>query len=340
MPLRIGLLGAAAIAPRALMKPSQAIPELSVGCIAARNRERAERFAKRGGIPVVHDTYEQVVTDPSIDAVYNPLVTSEHHKWTLRALEAGKHVLCEKPLAMNEAEALEMADAAQDAGLVCAEAFHYHYHPIARRMREIVQCGLLGRIRSASAHFQNSVENKPGEFRYRTDLGGGTTMEMACYPLHMLRHLFQAEPEVVSACAEVVDGVDTALQAELRFPDEISANAASRMTVGTPYSSGVEIIGERGVLRVSNLLIPQYEPHLIELQTDWGTRRETLSPASTFLFQMQAFLEAVAGGAPMPTDADDGVVSMRVIDNVFRAAGLSPRGQMAELGERQHSNGG
>ena len=159
MTLRIGVLGAAGITPRALIAPAAELDDIELSCVAARDRSRAEQFAAQHGIGKVHDSYADVVTDPEIDAVYNPLQISGHREWTLRALEAGKHVLCEKPLALNEAEAQEIADAARATGLVCVEAFHYWYHPVAHRMREIVQSGRLGRVLSAAGHFRSGVDD-------------------------------------------------------------------------------------------------------------------------------------------------------------------------------------
>lgn len=329
MTLRLGLLGAADIAPRAIVKPVQVFDDVEIVSMAARDRSRAELFAARAGITTVHDTYEQVVTDPNVDAVYNPLAISGHREWTIKALNAGKHVLCEKPFAMNEAEAREMADCARENGLVCVEAFHYYYHPVSQRMREIVQSGLLGEIRFADAHFQNVVEETPDQIRYRIELGGGSTMDLGCYPLHYLRHSFGAEPEVVSARAATVhEHIDIELEAELLFPGGVPARIWSRMNAVGGWSSVVNVFGDRGRLKVVNPLVPHREPHVIELVTSWGTRRETLSKRSTFEYQLQAFIDAIEGVRPMPTDAEDGVISMRVIDNVYRAAGMKPRGQI------------
>ena len=302
--------------------------DIQLVCIAARDRARAERFAAEHGIPVVHDSYADVVTDPQIDAVYNPLQISGHKPWTLAALKAGKHVLSEKPLAMNEAEAQEIANAARSTGLVCIEGFHYWYHPVAYRMREIVQSGQLGNILSADAHFQNTAPDTPTQYRYRIELGGGATMDLGCYPLHMLRHIFQGEPEVLSAHPEIVyDTIDVAMEIDLRFPNNIPARARCRMSPGTPRSVEVNVVGEEGRMRVVDPLTP-HRGHLIELELEFGRVRETLTLRSTFEFQLRAFADQIAGGPPMPTDADDGVISMRVIDNVYRAAGMSPRGEV------------
>jgi predicted dehydrogenase len=327
--LRFGLLGAANIAPRGLVKPVAEFPDVAIVSMAARDRDRAETFAARVGIPTVHDTYDEVVTDPNVDAVYNPLAISGHLEWTLKALNAGKHVLCEKPLAMNESEAREIADCAREHGLVCAEAFHYYYHPISIRMREIVHSGILGDVRFADAHFQSLVLDTPSQIRYRIELGGGATMDLGCYPLHFLRHTFGTEPEVLSATAATVhEHIDIEMIAELLFDERIPARMHCRMNPAGGFSSEMNVYGDRGRLKVVNPMVPQREPHLIELVTNWGTRRETLTTRSTFDYQLQAFIDAVDGVQPMPTDAEDGVISMRLIDNVYRAAGMSPRGEI------------
>jgi predicted dehydrogenase len=329
VPLRIGLLGAARITPRALIEPAALMDDVEIHCVAARDRDRADAFAGEHGIATVHDSYDAVIHDPNIDAVYNPLPISGHREWTLRALEAGKHVLCEKPLAMNEAEAREMADAARRSDLVCVEAFHYLYHPVAQRVSAIVQDGRLGEVRSATGHFVTSIDDTPGQIRYRIELGGGATMDVGCYPLHLLRHIFQAEPEVVAARAETVhEQIDVTMEADLRFPGNVAARMTTRMMPGTEYSTGITVVGDAGTLRVDNPFAPQ-RGHRLEIETAAGTEVETLERTSTFLLQLRAFVRAVEGGDPMPTDAADGVISMRVIDSVYRAAGLAPRGQSA-----------
>src|SRR3954453_3465142 len=131
-PLRIGILGAARIAPAALIKPARRVDEVEVAAVAARDRVKAERFASKHGIPTVHDSYESLLDDPTIDAIYNPLPNGLHGRWTIAALEAGKHVLCEKPFTANADEAEQVAEVEAATGLVAMEAFHYRYHPLAQ----------------------------------------------------------------------------------------------------------------------------------------------------------------------------------------------------------------
>ena len=195
-PIRIGILGAASIAPMALIRPARRVPDAVVAAVAARDEARAARFADKHGIARVHPSYAALLADPEPDAIYNPLPNSLHCEWTLRALEAGKHVLCEKPLASNAEEAERMAKAATNAGRVLVEAFHWRYHPLADRMREIVTSGELGPIRHVEASFCVPMIRR-GDIRYRWDLGGGATMDLGCYAINMVRTLAGAEPEVV-----------------------------------------------------------------------------------------------------------------------------------------------
>src|SRR5215470_5042083 len=152
-PLRFGILGAARIAPMALVRPARRVPEATVLAVAARDPGRARQFAARHGIPRVHESYDALLADPEIEAVYNPLPNALHAPWTIRALEAGKHVLCEKPFAASVAEARAMAEAAANTGRFLMEAFHYRYHPLFARLRAILGSGELGEMRRLEAHF-------------------------------------------------------------------------------------------------------------------------------------------------------------------------------------------
>jgi predicted dehydrogenase len=203
--VRIGILGAARIAPVAVIKPARHNDQVDVVAVAARDRDKAESFAKKNGIPKVHDSYQALLADPEIDAIYNPLPNGLHGHWTVAALEAGKHVLCEKPFTANADEARYVAHAdAAHPGLVVMEAFHYQYHPMTKRMVEIVQSGELGTIRTIDIQFAAPLARK-GDIRYHLNLAGGATMDMGCYPISLLR-LLAAGPRVVSAKAKLSSG--------------------------------------------------------------------------------------------------------------------------------------
>src|SRR5215468_9851466 len=204
-PLRLGILGAARIAPMALVAPARRVGDAVVTAVAARDAARASAFAARHRIPRVHPSYEALLADPEIDAVYNPLPNSLHAPWTIRALDAGKHVLCEKPFSATVAEAEAMAAAATRTGRVLMEAFHYRYHPLFARMRSIIAAGEIGTVRRFEATFCIPLL-RANDIRWRADLAGGALMDTGCYAVHLLRHLAQSEPTVRSARAKWTSG--------------------------------------------------------------------------------------------------------------------------------------
>ena len=295
-----------------------------MAAVAARDPSRAEAFAARHGIATVHRDYAALVADPDLDVIYNPLPNGLHGRWTVAALEAGKHVLCEKPFTANRAEAEQVAAVAQGGGQVVAEAFHYRYHPLARRLREVVAGGELGRIHHVEASICFPLP-RFDDIRYRLDLAGGALMDAGCYAVHMLRLVGMAEPEVVSARAQLRSpGVDRALRADLRFPDGPTGRLVCSMWSRSLLRLSVRVSGDRGELRVFNPLAPQF-PHRMTVRTADGHRVEHFARRSTYTYQLEAFRDAVEHGAPLLTPPADSIANMTVIDALYRAAGLEPR---------------
>ncbi len=322
--LRIGVLGAARITPPALLEPARALPGVEVAAIAARDPARAREMAAAHGIPVVYPSYAELVNAPDLDAVYVPLPNSAHCEWTVRALDAGKHVLCEKPLASNAAEAERMARVAAETGRVLVEAFHYRYHPLAARVRELLAGGAIGRLIRAEGTF--TVPIVPTDIRFDLALAGGATMDLGCYPLQMLRFFPGEEPAVVSARArEGPPGIDVAMEAELSYASGATGRMTCSMEAGVRTWAAFEARGDRGTLRVVNPLAPHIG-HQLSVATDSGERAETVPGDTTYLHQLRAFAAAVRGSRPAPTDAAEGVANMRLIDAVYRKAGFPLRG--------------
>jgi predicted dehydrogenase len=342
-PLRIGILGAARIAPMALVRPARAVPEARVAAVAARDPVKARAFAARHGIDRVHASYDAMLADPEVDAVYNPLPNGLHCAWTIRALEAGKHVLCEKPIASNADEAARMAETASRAGRVLVEAFHWRYHPLAARMRQVLASGEIGRLRRLEAWLCFPML-LPGDIRWRFDLGGGAMMDAGCYTVSMVRQLARpepddtggsgrgdgilpaGEPEVVSARAWLRSPqVDRRIEAELRFADGRSARIVCSLLSRTLLRTTLRAEGDAGVMRVLNPLAPQFG-NWLRVRGRNGRRSERVRGDASYTHQLRAFVDAVRRGVPLPTGAEDAVANMRVIDAVYRAAGLLPRG--------------
>ena len=322
-PLRFGILGAARIAPDALIKAAQNVPDAVVVAVAARDPKRAREFADAHKIPRVLATYDDLVNDSALDVIYNPLPNSLHCEWTLAALRAGKHVLCEKPLASNAAEAERMTQAAGASGKILGEAFHYRYHPLADRIRALMTDGTLGRLVQVEGHF--SVPIPETNIRFDWSLAGGATMDLGCYPLHMIRYFSGLTPRVISAKAETGPKyIDIAMEVDL----ELAGGATAKMTCAMKKDSVINATfmarGERGEIRVINPIAPQ-RGHQLIVKTGAGEKTETVPGDTTFTHQLRAFVKAVRGEAKFPTDGAEGIINMRVIDDVYRAAGLPPR---------------
>jgi predicted dehydrogenase len=323
--LRVGVLGAARIAPMALVRPARKLAEVEVVAVAARDPGRARKFASKHGIPRAHADYGALLADPDVDAVYNPLPNGLHCDWTVRALEAGKHVLCEKPLASNAEEAGRMARAAEQAGRVLVEAFHWRYHPLAARMKEIVDGGALGAVRHIEAHLCLPML-RPGDIRYRYGLGGGATMDVGCYTISILRYLAGAEPEVERAEAALSSPqVDRAMKADFRFADGRTGRIHCSLFSSALLSIRAIVRGDDGVLSVFNPVAPHLF-HRLTLRTAAGRKAEKVPGDATYTCQLRAFAAHVRGEERMPTDAADGIANMQVIDAVYHAAGLERRG--------------
>jgi predicted dehydrogenase len=323
--LRFGVLGAARIAPGALIRPARLVQGATVTAIAARDRSRAEKFAAKHQVPAVHSSYDDLLADPSIDAIYNPLPNGLHAEWTLKALAAGKHVLCEKPFTSNEAEAREVADAAAKSDLVVMEAYHYRYHALAERMREITHDGRLGETRRVQT-FMCFPLPKFSDIRYDYALGGGTTMD-CCYAVHALRLVGPGEPTVVSARATLHGSdIDRAMETTYSFERGATGRSVASMWSHRLLGFSLRVTGTRGEMKVLNFIAPQYYNRLT-VTVDGTKTTERVRGDASYTAQLKAFVAAVRDGKPFPTTPEDAIVTMGIIDNIYRAAGLPIRGQ-------------
>lgn len=320
--VRFGVLGAARIAPAALIKPAKRNPEVVVAAVAARNVSHAEAFAAKHGIAQAHGSYEALIEDPALDAVYVPLPNALHGRWTRAALEAGKHVLCEKPFAANAAEAREITDLAAKSDRVVMEAFHYRYHPFASRVEQIIASGELGtlqRIEAADCFWVPKFSANA----YNYSLGGGALMDLGSYVVDMLRTFGGSTPEVVSAQAKLRGPqVDRAMTAELRFADgHVGRLRCSLWSTDLPHVTA-RVVGDRGELRL-HPVIPFQQ---FSVRSADGHRVERFFRArTTYDYQLEAFAAAVLRGEPVKTTPAEAVENMTVIDAVYRAAGLPVR---------------
>lgn len=320
--VHIGVLGAARITKDALIVPAQQISGVYVDAVAARDPERAQAQATKFGIRRVHSSYEDLIADDDLTAVYIPLPAALHGKWTMAALSHGKHVLVEKPFAANAAEAQLVADAGIQSDLIVMEAHHTTYHPLVARLKEIIDSGVLGRVHAAAANFRVPVP--PGsDIRWNIALGGGSMMDVGCYPLRLLLDLFGCEPTVESATAQTRGEIDRSMRATLSF-DSVLATIDCSIWSPRIFSAGLIIDCDLGRVSV-RMPYHAHQGGSIRVHGPTLHARERTSRRSTYSFQLEAFRDAITLGKPYQTDAHAAVRTMGVIDDIYRAAGLQPR---------------
>ena len=330
-PIRLGVLGAARIAERAIVAPAKDTGARLVA-IAARDHERAEAYAEAHGIERVLDSYADVIADPEVEAIYNPLPNGLHGPWNLAAVQAGKHVLSEKPFASNADEATEVRDAAEAAGVIVLEGFHYLFHPVTQRLHELLDSGELGELREVEVVMVTPAP-PADDVRWSLPLAGGALMDLGCYGLHAHRMLAQwggGEPKLVTARGDEREGspeVDQWLDADLEYPNGATGSARCNMA-GPRLRMSCRILGSRGQATAANFVLPHLDDRVLVV-TPAGERVEQLGTRPSYTYQLDAFAARLRDETPLPIDADDAVATMQLIDDCYRAAGFEPRPRSA-----------
>lgn len=321
--LKLGILGAAGIAPQAIIEPARRRNDVVIQAVASRRPGVAADYARKHKIPDAHDGYETLLADPDIGIVYNALPPSEHARWSIAALQAGKHVLCEKPFAMNATEAGEMVAAAERSGLHLLEAFHDRHHPAFLHLLELKQGGKLGRIKTVKAEFAATIPFDPKSIRHDPAAGGGALMDLGCYPVHWVRAFLGEEPDLVVAASATHNplGVDESIVATLRFPSGILADVSCGMAKGTPFKALLTVQCEHGSVEIENPVLP-HRGHSIRERLQGGFRHHTVGGSTTYDYQLQALLDVVEGRSVALTGGADAVGNMAVIDAIYAKAGF------------------
>lgn len=327
-PVRIGVLGCAHIVKAVLLDPALVVPDIAIVAVGSRDAAKAAAYAAEHAIARSHGAYQAVLDDPDVEVVYNPLPNSLHAEWTIRALEAGKAVLCEKPLANNATEARRMAEAAAACGRPLIEAFHYRYHPVARFIDQTIRSGALGRLRRLDVRLKiKSARLTDDNIRFQPELGGGSTMDLGAYCINMLRMCVGEEPVATAATPTLHSPqIDVAMQATLAFPGGAVATFECSHRADA-FETWLVVEGERGTLRCDNPFLP---PPGIEVtvEADGQIRATRFDDPATYVFQARALVDVVRHGATILTPGSDGVANMAAIDAVYRKAGLAMRGDM------------
>jgi predicted dehydrogenase len=317
--LRWGVISTANIGRAAVNPAIQASSNGELVAVASRDPERARSFAEAHSIPRHYGSYQALLDDPDIDAVYNPLPNSLHLEWTVRAAEAGKHILCEKPLAVDERECREMAAAAAANDVKLLEAFMYRFHPRTDRVIEMVRGGVIGELRAIRSAFTFRL-TRPDNIRMDPELGGGALMDVGCYCVNVSRTLAGAEPVEVQATAQwAASGVDEQLVGTLLFADGVMAHFDCALTMERCES--YEVAGTDGYLTVPASFLPGTDDsQILEYRGRGEVVQHTVAGADEYQRMVEHFGEAVLHGRPLRYSPDEAAQNMRVIEGLYRSA--------------------
>ncbi len=317
--IRFGVLSVAKIGAVKVIPAMMKCADCEVAAIASRDLPRAKEAAEKLGIPTAYGSYEELLADRSIDAIYNPLPNQLHVPWSIRAAEAGKHVLCEKPLGMNPADVEKLIEVRDRTGVKMAEAFMIHVHPQWLRTREIIQSGEIGELRSM--HCVYSYFNRDGNnIRNKPECGGGAAMDIGCYPIHASRWIFGTEPRRVSARVErdAEFGTDHTTSGLLDFP-----NGQALFTVSTqtnPYQR-VQFFGAKGNIEIEiPFNAPPDRETRIFVRIGTEERTETFPICDQYTLQGDAFARAILNDSEVPVPLENALGNSKVIAAIFASA--------------------
>lgn len=325
-PLRIGILGAARIAERAVVAPARSLGA-EIVAVAARSPERAQAYAAQFGIAQAYGSYAELLSDPAVEVVYNALPNSEHVRWNLAALRAGKHVLSEKPFGSNTEEARLVVSEPRD-GLVVFEGFHHRYHPAYKRLLELAGDGAIGEVTALKVEMKFDCTDL-SDIRWSWPLAGGSLMDLGCYTIHVARDLARAlggEARPISASATTHTGIDPRVDATATIVAELpgGATATLKSSLEGPQEMSILVTGTEGTIFQPNFIDLTSDDRLI-IETASGQRVEHLGTVSTYTHQLGALIAAIRDGASFPTDLDNAIANMEIIDECYRLAALPVR---------------
>jgi predicted dehydrogenase len=313
--LRLGILGCARIVRRAIVAAARKSQLVEITALAGRNGATAAAWAAEFGIPKHYDSYEALIADPHVDAVYIPLPNELHRPWTERAAAAGKHVLCEKPLALDVADALPMVEACNRAGVVLMEAFMWRHHPRVKQALKSLHDGTLGELRLVKMDFSFDIDRT--DWRLDPARGGGALYDLGCYGINMARTFCGAEPSEIIARAKCFSsGADSTMGITLRFPND--AIALLDCSFECPYRNRFEIVGTKGAIEFPDGVLPPEAATLV-VRTASGVNAVGVPVADQYTAMLDCFARSIQAKQLEPP-AEDGLANMRVLEAVRNAA--------------------
>jgi predicted dehydrogenase len=315
--LRWGILGVAKIIERLLPAFAQAA-NAELRAIASRSAERARAAAAAAGIPTAHGSYEALLDDPSIDAVYNPLPNTLHAEWTRKAAERGKHVLCEKPLCPTTAEARQLVDFCRAKHVKLMDGFMWPHHPRTAKLRQFLDESGIGEVRRVSGSFTFPLPADPANIRLRPETAGGGLLDVGCYPVYGIRWAFGAEPVAVSARAVYRHGVDVEMSGLLWLADGRLATFDCGFT--QPMRQWLEITGTGGVVLVCDMWLPADRAVFTVEREGQPPQHHAVEGANQIVHMLENFGRAVLQDEPVRPAPEEAVKTLRVLDALAKAA--------------------
>jgi xylose dehydrogenase (NAD/NADP) len=315
--LHWGLLSTARI-NRALIPPLQASKRSQLVAVASRDKAKADEYARQWNIPRTYGSYEALLADPDIDVVYVPLPNSLHAEWTIRAVEAGKHVLCEKPLALNTMEVDAITAAAQAHGKIVAEAFMYRHHPQTLKVKELIGSGAIGDLRLVRGAFTFNLD-RPGDVRLDPQLGGGSIWDVGCYPLSFTRFVVGCEPEQVFGWQVTgPTGIDEVFTAQMRFPNGILAQFDCGFR--SDYRAHMEFVGSQGTINICSPFKPEASEKILRNRGDEKQFIRVRGPKLLYSGEVEDMENAILLGKPQRVSLADSHANVAAIVALLRSA--------------------
>lgn len=323
--IRWGILSTARIGEKAVVPAIQVSNNGKVVAVASRNLDNAQAYAERCNIPKAYGSYEELLADPDIDAIYNPLPNSLHHEWTIRCAQAGKPTLCEKPLASNANEAQEMVAAFQEHDLLLAEAFMYRFHPQTQTVKQMIEDGAVGTVQLVQANFNFLLQNE-ANIRLNADLAGGSLMDVGCYCVNIIRYLLGEEPAKVQAFADIgqQSQVDERLVGIMSFPSGALAHFDSSLR--THRTETYEVRGTQGRILVEKAFLPNRNADGDLIIRYWKSDPDTgvntyeeiiIDNPNQYTLMVEDFADALLNNRPPKFPIEDSIAQMQAIDMLY-----------------------
>ena len=317
--IRWGVLSTAQIAKTAIIPAIRSLNNCVVAAVASRSLEKAESFASELDIPKAYGTYEELLADPEIDAIYNPLPISMHHEWTLKCAQANKPVLCEKPFAFTAKEAKEMIHVFSDKKLLLAEALMYRYHPLTQKFVSMVKEGAIGNIHNVQSNFHVQIPN-PDDIRFKKDTGGGALLDLGCYCVSVIRQITNEEPIEVTAFEKLnEEGVDVSFSGIMKFPSGVLGLFDCNLT--SQFSCGYSVVGSEGKLEVNWGGMVPWPEEIFKIRYWKGEEYNEIEvpAANHYALMVEDFSNALLNRTPLQFDLQDAINNMQALDMLKRS---------------------